>query len=83
MDSRSSALLFFISLYLSFASLLIKCHSSSSNELKTYIVYTGNIKTDEASALSQYTSFCKKQPTAMLRPRQFSITTDGASMALL
>ncbi|KAK4277905.1 hypothetical protein QN277_015826 [Acacia crassicarpa] len=69
MDSRSSALLFLISLYLSFASLLIKCHSSSSDELKTYIVYTGNIKTDEASALSQYSSLLQKAADSGAAPK--------------
>ncbi|XP_054796518.1 cucumisin-like [Prosopis cineraria] len=59
MDSISSGPLLLISL-LCFASLLLKCHSSSSDEPKTYIVYTGNSKTDEASALSQYTSLLQK-----------------------
>lgn len=69
MDSRFSAPLFFISLSLSFASLLIKCHSSSSDELKTYIVYTGNSKTDEASALSQYTSLLQKAADSDAAPK--------------
>ncbi|XP_028797592.1 cucumisin-like isoform X2 [Neltuma alba] len=59
MDSRSSAPLLWISL-LSYASVLLTCHSSSSDHPNTYIVYTGNTKTDEASALSQYTSFLLK-----------------------
>ncbi|XP_028797591.1 cucumisin-like isoform X1 [Neltuma alba] len=64
MDSRSSAPLLWISL-LSYASVLLTCHSSSSDHpnvrhSSTYIVYTGNTKTDEASALSQYTSFLLK-----------------------
>ncbi|XP_028776150.1 cucumisin-like isoform X2 [Neltuma alba] len=59
MDSRSSAPLLWISL-LSFASVLLTCHSPSSDHPNTYIVYTGNTKTDEASALSQYTSFLHK-----------------------
>ncbi|XP_054796520.1 cucumisin-like [Prosopis cineraria] len=58
MDSKSSASLL-ISL-ISFASLLLQCHSSSSDDLKTYIVYTGNSNSDEASALLQYTSLLRK-----------------------
>ncbi|XP_028797595.1 cucumisin-like [Neltuma alba] len=60
MDSRSSAPLLLLISLISFASLLIKCHSSSSDELKTYIVYTGNSKSDEDSALSQYTRLLQR-----------------------
>ncbi|KAK7276330.1 hypothetical protein RIF29_17469 [Crotalaria pallida] len=41
-------------LLLIFATLLLICHSTSLNDLKTYIVYTGNSVTDEASSLSLY-----------------------------
>ncbi|KAI9078350.1 hypothetical protein K1719_039726 [Acacia pycnantha] len=68
MANRSFSPLLLISL-LAFASVLLKCHSSSSDERKTYIVYTGNRETDEASALSQYTSFLQKVSDSDDRPK--------------
>ncbi|CAL5203372.1 unnamed protein product [Lathyrus oleraceus] len=52
MDSRPSLGSLFILLGLT--SLLVKCYSSSEDNMKTYIVYTGKIINDEASSLIIY-----------------------------
>ncbi|XP_057441881.1 cucumisin-like isoform X2 [Lotus japonicus] len=56
--SRFSALV--LILLLNFISLLLKCHSTSLDDIKTYIVYTGNNMKDEAASLSLYESMLQE-----------------------
>nr|XP_027186691.1 cucumisin-like isoform X1 [Cicer arietinum] len=52
MDRRYSIGL--LLLLISLTSLLVNCYSSTQDDLKTYIIYTGNSKNDETSLLLYY-----------------------------
>ncbi|XP_027368499.1 cucumisin-like [Abrus precatorius] len=66
MDDRSFALLL---LLLSFTSLVLKCHSTSSKDLKTYIVYTGNSMKDEVSLLSLHKNMLQEVSDSNAAPK--------------
>ncbi|KAH1093334.1 hypothetical protein GYH30_039200 [Glycine max] len=67
MASRSSVLL--LLLLFSFTSLVLKCHSTSPDDLKTYIVYTGNSMKDETSSLSLYQSMLQEVADSNAAPK--------------
>ncbi|TKY56800.1 Cucumisin protein [Spatholobus suberectus] len=67
MANRSSSLL--LLLLLSFTSLVLKCHSTSPDDLKNYIVYTGNNMKDEASLMSLYKSMLQEVADSNAAPK--------------
>ncbi|KAK7300771.1 hypothetical protein RJT34_11621 [Clitoria ternatea] len=67
MENRFSALL--LLLILSLTSFQLKCHSTSPEKLKTYIVYTGSSVIDEESLLSLHNNMLQEVTDSNAAPK--------------